>query len=167
MKKSIVYARAVLEEFEKANGGTPIEKILNDNIECHKLNRDLADTYSSLGMSHTYTRYMPIINHQYGGIKKKTNSVLKHLPKIFQFFLTSGMILACNIYKQLFILDFFFLHLQLVLLKINRRILPIFCVNSAMAPNNGLYGLCVLPLYILKNGPRSTKLLKRIIKMIR
>lgn len=49
MKKSIKFARAVVKEFEKLNGGKAIEDILTENIQNCDLNENLADTYASLG----------------------------------------------------------------------------------------------------------------------
>ncbi|XP_065225787.1 uncharacterized protein LOC135849336 [Planococcus citri] len=48
MWKSIKYVRAVIQEFEKANGGKAIEDIIQDNVQTNKLNHDLADAYSSI-----------------------------------------------------------------------------------------------------------------------
>ena len=49
MKKSIIYARAVIEKFEKDNGGKVLEDIINGNVQSCQLDQGLADAYASLG----------------------------------------------------------------------------------------------------------------------
>ena len=49
MKKSIKYARAVIQEFEKSHVNVAIEDIIEGNIDRCGLHHDLADTYASLG----------------------------------------------------------------------------------------------------------------------
>ena len=49
MKKSVKFARKVIEEFEAMTGKNPIEDTINESIEKCELDRGLAEAYSSLG----------------------------------------------------------------------------------------------------------------------